>query len=281
MSSSANDGNAALLRRDRFQLRQPSLAEIIGDALRARILTEGLSTDFSLPNQDRLADEFAVSKPAIREALRILEAEGLVRVRRGNVGGADVHVPTPDHAAYTLAMVLQSRGVTTSDVGLSLRELESACVRMAAMRPDREETVILTLMKCLEDQRATRDDIIAHLEASARFHRMLVASSGNETMILVCGAVESLWLSHVGQWTDQMVASGEPPSEERLDIVMAEHEELVEMIRRGEADEAAFALRAHLEPTYQSSIRGDPDARVTAAALRSSQSKSAHRRHSL
>jgi DNA-binding FadR family transcriptional regulator len=281
MSSSANDGNATLLRRDRFQLRQPSLAEIIGDALRARILTQGLSKDFSLPNQDRLADEFAVSKPAIREALRILEAEGLVRVRRGNVGGADVHVPTPDHAAYTLAMVLQSRGVTTSDVGLSLRELESACVRMAAMRPDREETVIPALMECLEDSRATKDDVVAHLEANARFHRMLAASSGNETMILVCGAVESLWLSHVGQWTDQLVAIGEPPSREVLDRVLAEHEELVDMIRRGAADEAALALRAHLEPTFQNATRSDPNAPVTAAALRSSQTKSAHRRHSL
>ncbi len=74
--------NPAQQRPYRPQLRQPLVAELIADTIRTRILRREPGYEESLPKQETLLDEFQVSKPSIREALRILETEGLVRVRR-------------------------------------------------------------------------------------------------------------------------------------------------------------------------------------------------------
>ena len=66
---------------------QPRLAELIASELREQILN-GVHTNGLLPKQDDLVAMFGVSAPPLREALRILEGEGLITVRRGKVGGA-------------------------------------------------------------------------------------------------------------------------------------------------------------------------------------------------
>ena len=95
----------------KMPLRQPRLAEMVADGLRERILSGELGDGDMLPKQDDLLAEFRVSPPSIREALRILETEGLITVQRGNVGGAIVHRPKPATAAYMLGLVMQSRSV--------------------------------------------------------------------------------------------------------------------------------------------------------------------------
>ena len=75
--------------------------------------------------------EFGVSYPSIREAIRILETEGLVTVRRGNVGGAEVHRPDESSAAYHLGLALQGGRVTLGDLAPACR-CWSRCARPSA-----------------------------------------------------------------------------------------------------------------------------------------------------
>ena len=63
------------------------MAEMVADVIRARIVAGTLPDGSMLPKQDQLISEFQVSRPLFREALRILESEGLISVRRGNIGG--------------------------------------------------------------------------------------------------------------------------------------------------------------------------------------------------
>src|SRR4051794_13103182 len=93
------------------QLRQPRLAEMVAAVLRDRIVSGELEDGAMLPKQEDLLAEFRISPPPMREALRILETEGLITVRRGNTGGAIVHRPQPGKAAYMMGLVLQSRAV--------------------------------------------------------------------------------------------------------------------------------------------------------------------------
>src|SRR3954469_6123374 len=120
----------ALNERDPFprqQLRQPRLAEMVAAALRKRIVSGIIEDGGMLPKQEDLMAEFGISLPPMREALRILETEGLITVRRGNTGGAVVHQPQAAKAAYMLGLVLESRDVAINDVLEALRRLEPVC----------------------------------------------------------------------------------------------------------------------------------------------------------
>ena len=84
--------------------------------------------------QDQLVKEFGVSYPSVREAIRILDTEGLVTVRRGNVGGAEVHRPDESSAAYHLGLALQGARVTLGDLTAGLQLLEPLCAAECARR---------------------------------------------------------------------------------------------------------------------------------------------------
>ena len=103
----------------RGRVPQYRIAETVAAELRPRILAG--DGDDRLPTQDQLVSEFGVSYPSIREAIRILETEGLVTVRRGNVGGAEVHRPDESSAAYHLGLALQARRVTLGDLAAGLQ----------------------------------------------------------------------------------------------------------------------------------------------------------------
>lgn len=148
----------SLVKSITAQFRQPKLAELVADALRQRILDGDLADGQLLPNQDSFVTEFGVSRPSMREALRILETEGLITVRRGNVGGAIVHRPQAKHVGYTLALVLESRKVAVNDVGSALRELEGTCAGLCARRVDRATEVVPALRAANLRSRESLDD---------------------------------------------------------------------------------------------------------------------------
>src|ERR1700744_4076149 len=76
------------------RFRQPRIAELVASQLRDDILSGRLKEGDVLPSQESLFAEFGVSPPALREAIHILETDGLISVRRGNVGEPLVHPPT-------------------------------------------------------------------------------------------------------------------------------------------------------------------------------------------
>src|SRR5690606_4639299 len=160
-------------------VRPQRVAELVATRLRDRILRGELADGDLLPKEDELREEFPVSKPSMREALRILETEGLVTVRRGNQGGAIVHRPTAANAAYTLAIVLSGQRVTIADVAASLREVEPACAALCAKREDRAEAVVPRLRQLQDEALAAVDDLVAATTLSRRFHETVVELCGN------------------------------------------------------------------------------------------------------
>ncbi len=99
---------------ERTRLREKP--QQIADELRRLIVSGELSEGDSLGHEPELVERFGVSRPSLREALRILEAEGLISVVRGMLGGVVVHVPDERMTARTAALVLQARNVSLADV---------------------------------------------------------------------------------------------------------------------------------------------------------------------
>ena len=146
----------------RRRLSAPRIAEIVADELRRQIIDGELADGDLLPRQEVLVEQFNVSLVSLREALRILETEGLVSVRRGNRGGAVVHAPAKTSAAYMLGLLLQSESVEVADLGMALQELEPACAALAAQRPDRADTLVPELKQ-------VNDSMAEHLEDGRLF----------------------------------------------------------------------------------------------------------------
>lgn len=116
--------------------------EQVYDQLRELIMRGELARDQRLPNEAVLAREFGVSRGTVREALRVLAAQNLIRTAKGAGGGSFVTLPTVDHVSEFLQanirLLNESREVSAEEM-LEARELlESFAARMAARR--RSET---------------------------------------------------------------------------------------------------------------------------------------------
>jgi len=104
----------------------------IADELRHLIISGELDEGDSLGHEPDLIERFGVSRPSLREALRILEAEGLITVVRGVLGGVVVHRPDHRQAARSAALVLQARNVSLADVYEARTIIEPSAVRLVA-----------------------------------------------------------------------------------------------------------------------------------------------------
>ena len=152
------------------RIRQPRVAEIVASRLRDDILSGRLKEGDVLPSQESLFSEFGVSPPALREAIHILETDGLISVRRGNVGGAVVHLPSAERTAHMISMVLQSRAATPADVSGALLHLEPICAGMCAARDDRMTEVVPYLEAEIDLQTEQFDDLSRYVPNARRFH---------------------------------------------------------------------------------------------------------------
>lgn len=241
----------SIRKAPRGQLRQPRLAELVADSLRTRITSGQLREGDLLPKQGELLDEFQVSKPSLREALRILETEGLITVLRGNIGGAIVHEPGHRDAGYMIGIVLKARGVPIADVGVALKQLEPVGASLCAERADRMTEVLPRLREIHVRVIDSLDDELAFSQLSRQFHELLVASCGNETMILLVGALESLWSAREQDWAWRASAARSFPAREmRLEGVRA-HQRLIELIEKGDVAGVTRVARKHLESTQR------------------------------
>jgi GntR family transcriptional regulator, transcriptional repressor for pyruvate dehydrogenase complex len=248
----------------RRRLSAPRIAEIVADELRRQIIDGELADGDLLPRQEVLVEQFNVSLVSLREALRILETEGLVSVRRGNRGGAVVHAPAKTSAAYMLGLLLQSESVAVADLGAALQELEPACAALAAQRPDRADTLIPELKQINDSMAENLEDGRHFTEIGRKFHDLIVRGCGNHTIIAVVGSLETLWTSHEQQWADESSARGTYPSLAKRRAVLNTHIKLTETIAEGDVDRARRIAGRHLADAQTYVLSGSADQRIYA-----------------
>ena len=229
------------------QLRQPRIADLIASRLRTRIVNGDIADGNLLPKQDELLEEFEVSRPSLREALRILETEGLITVRRGNMGGAVVHAPKSEAAAFMMGLVLQAGRVPLSDLAEALGRLEPACAAACADRPDRAETTVPILRAAIDEAADNVDNAMAFTQMAHRFHDELVGQCGNETLRLTVGTLVTLWSTQESAWAEGAEARHVFPDRHLRLAALRAHRKLVDAIELGDANDAARISYAHME----------------------------------
>jgi DNA-binding FadR family transcriptional regulator len=251
----------------RTPIRPAKLADMVAGVLRERILTGALPDGAELPKQDDLLAEFGISQPPLREALRILESEGLITVRRGNQGGAVVHRPSETAAASLVAMLLQSRHATLRQLLDAMAAIEPLCVAAAAARADRSTTVLPVLRATIDASSAAIDDADRFTGLARQFHHDVVRTCGNAALEVVCGVLEALWTVHVDRLARDTGALGAYAELTARRASLREHERIYAAIERGDARAAERAARAHTADANRGGWQLDLSQRVDATLL--------------
>jgi GntR family transcriptional repressor for pyruvate dehydrogenase complex len=245
------------------RIRQPRVAELVAAQLREDILSGHLKEGDVLPSQEALLSEFGVSPPALREAIHILECDGLISVRRGNVGGAIVHRPSAERTAHMIGMVLQAQSATPADVSEALLYLEPICAGMCAAREDRMTEVVPYLEAEINRQNQQFDDPAQYVPNARRFHEAVVARCGNEPMILLVGSLSLIWSTHESSvWGDDAPMTGKT-----MRAAVRDHQRILEAIRDGQQDRAIRLAQGHLSIARSNTLAFGRDKTIEAKKI--------------
>jgi DNA-binding FadR family transcriptional regulator len=225
-----------------YRGRGPRAAALVAAYLRGQIVRGEIREGDALPSEAVLMEQFGVSRPTLREALRVLESEGLLTVNRGSLGGFPVHTPNGEVAARFAGQVLQNRGATLADVLQACSVVEPQCAKMLAQH--RTSTDLDRLRECLE---AGEHEITSvgpqRGSAHAAFHELVVELSGNQTLMLVAGMLRHI----VDQADPKLITNPETSaSRQHLRRAQKEHRQLVELIESGDHQAAEQMWTRHL-----------------------------------
>jgi len=216
--------------------------EIIADEIRGMIVSGEVTEGESLGREPDLVEQFGVSRPSLREALRILEAEGLITVVRGVLGGVVVRAPAVRETARTASILLATRNVTLGDVHDARSVIEPAAARILASGPGRRDAVAdLTVL--VAAQAEVVDDPVRFGAANAAFHERLVVLAGNQTLAIMaemCNEVVARAVTEVSQTR----APRDSRATRRRGI--RSQERLLELIAVGAGIEAEEHWRSHM-----------------------------------
>jgi DNA-binding FadR family transcriptional regulator len=216
----------------------PKAARIVADALRERILTKQVATGSHLPSAEELLAEFGVSRATLREALNVLESEGLVRLRRGPGGGAIVTAPDGLAITRSLDSLLRFEGTTVEQVMEVRLVVDPLAARLAALHAEPAELELIAASV----ERQGRPAVLASHEEWFRenlhFHWAIAAASHNPLVRVLSESLHNMVL------TGGMPIDFEEP--ERRGSV-ADHAAIHERIAARDPDGAAARVREHLE----------------------------------
>ena len=115
-------------------IKVPKAGELVANLLRRRIIKGDIKPGEPLPSENELMAIFNVSRPTLREALRILDSESLITVARGARGGARANLPDVDVTARYATIYLQAHGTTFLDLHRARQQLLRARVDEALAR---------------------------------------------------------------------------------------------------------------------------------------------------
>ena len=214
------------------------LSDEVFARLKAMIETGELKAGDDMPSERELMERYGVGRPAIREAMQALAGKGLVEISQGE--RAKVLRITAESIIRQVDLPAKMMLSGSSD---SLEHLKSAriffergMIREAATKATPEH--IAELRTLLDKQKASLGDADAFIDADMEFHQYIAQISGNPIFAAVCGAMLG-WLK--SYHTEMLIWTG------RENFTLAEHEEIIRAIEKGNADLAEKAMIKHLE----------------------------------
>lgn len=226
------------------QIRMPKTGEVVAERLRRQIARGELAIGQRLPPEDELTAVFGIARTTLREALRILESQGLLEIRRGRSGGPVVTMPKIDSLAEGLAVTLQLQGTTAGDLDVTRQLIEP---RLAARLAEAHTPDDLAALAAAADRAAAAAaafDRGAFGAAAAGMHETLIERAGNTTLATLSRLLHAI----VAQY---YVASAALSDQERMHRAVRSYRKLVHLIDAGDADAAEEHWRKQMTFTIE------------------------------
>jgi len=243
-------GPDAVAQRGGTTIRSPKTAELVAGTLRRMVVDGQLKEGDFLPNEAELMTHFGVSRPTLREAVRVLESERLVEVRRGSRTGARVRVPGPEIVARPAGLLLELSGATIADLMVARSGIEPLAVRLLAESGSDESLDELQTMLADDIPAGWESGRVA--EATGEFHRRMVELSGNATLTIIAGMLHEITVRH----TAFAIKEHRPVSKADYEKLMRSYRRLMALLRAGDGPGAEAHWRKHLDTSRDLLLKG-------------------------
>lgn len=214
----------------------PKAADVMAGNLREQILEGRLSEGSILPNERDLAERAGLSRASVREALRILEVEGLIGTRTGRNGGSEVVRPSMSTVERSINIFIRGHRIRLEEVLAAREAIEPQCARLAALNYSDADWEALSanhaqIQQCI-------DDIPGFLQANLAWHMSVVRASHNELLVAFAQAIaQSVYAA-----TDLKDINSPAV---RQAVVQA-HQKVMDAIQAGDADAAGRRMGRHV-----------------------------------
>jgi GntR family transcriptional repressor for pyruvate dehydrogenase complex len=220
------------MQSPRFEpLTVPKASDILAAQVRERIFSGELAEGTALPAERQLVEQTGLSRATVREALRVLEVENLLRIRPGRGGGAFVHRPDHKSLANTVQLVIRGQQIRLESLHQTREAIEPTCAALAARH--RTDEGLAELDAANADLVQAGADIPRFLRANIRWHNAVAKAGENELLIGFMSALsQSIYAAtDLERFMDAQIR----------ELTVRAHARITEAIRQ--QDEAAAARR--------------------------------------
>ncbi len=173
-----------------LHLRRRRVHEQIADHLQATIANQGLLPGTQLPSGRQLSEEMGVSRATVSEAMRLLEARGLVERKPGS--GTFVANRVGQVLVRSMERLSTSAGCSREDLATFREILEPAVAALAAQRASQRDLDKLSDLLGQMTEAARHGDADAYVSADTEFHATLAGATGNKLIAAVALGLQGL-----------------------------------------------------------------------------------------
>lgn len=213
----------------------PKASDVLAARLREMILSSGLAEGTPLPTERELVAQSGLSRASVREALRVLETEGLVLTRAGRNGGSKVRRPGRDSISRSFELFVRSHGVRFEALLEAREAIEPAAAALAAIH---RQDVDLAEMTRIHDELGAASNVDEHVRLNLMWHRAIMRASRNELLIAFFDAI-----------ADSVQAATESRSLNSADVrreVVRAHGRVLAAIAAQDSDAAFRRMQRHV-----------------------------------
>ena len=224
--------------------KQMKAAEFIASQLRQQIVMGKLKPGDKLHPENVLQTEFEISRPTLREALRILESESLITISRGKYGGARVISIDLNAATRQVGVYLQIKGTTLHDIWLARTVIEPpAAGLLASINSPVAWTELQNNIDAARE--AAQNNLLKYADLSAEFSLLITKHCGNQTLHLLASLISDIIRKQHEHVTASTISKSSV-HQLRLESIRS-REKVLSMMRKGKAVAAEQFWRLHLD----------------------------------